>query len=83
MARYERTSGPEGAARDTSNTAIVAIAVIILLAVVAFFIFMRPGTVPVEENDGPDIELEIEPPATDPPATEPSPGDGGGGGGGE
>lgn len=77
MARYERTTGPEGSTRDSSNTAIVAIVVIILIAVVAFFIFVRPGTAPIEQDDGPDIELEIEPPATDPPATEPAPGNGG------
>jgi flagellar basal body-associated protein FliL len=47
---------------SSSNTAIVAIVVIVLLAIVVFLFFFRPsGEQPVEE--GPDIELEIEPPA--------------------
>lgn len=57
----------------SSNTAIVAIVVLVLIAVVAFVFFFWNGeetTVPPEE--GPDIELQVEPPATN--------GDGGEGG---
>ena len=77
MAQYDRPAG-DGSS-GTGNTAIVAIVVIILLAVIAFFVFFRPGTTAVEPEDGPDIELEVEPPAND---GVPEPGDGGDAGGG-
>ena len=77
MADIDRPSGREPATGG-SNTTIVAIAVIILLAVVAFFIFMRPGTIEVQE--GPDVELEVEPPAD---SDAPAPDGGGNGTGGD
>lgn len=46
----------------SSNTAIVAIVVLVLVAIVVFFLFFRPsGEAPVD--DGPDIEIEVQPPA--------------------
>lgn len=46
----------------SANTAIVAIVVLILVGVVAFFLFFRPGAAP-EGGDGPDVELNVNPPA--------------------
>lgn len=54
----DRTDG------GSSNTAIVAIVVLILVAIVAFLFFFRPTGAP-EAEDGPDIELEVNPPADD------------------
>lgn len=47
----------------TSNTAIVAIVVLILVAVVAFLVFFWNGAETEQPAEGPDIELEVEPPA--------------------
>ena len=61
MADTTRNTGdPAG---GSANTAIVAIVVVLLLAVVAFFIFFRPGSDIAEPQDGPDVELEVQPPA--------------------
>ncbi len=46
----------------SSNTAIVAIVVLILVAVVVFLFFFRPSGTP-QQDDGPDIEVEVNPPA--------------------
>lgn len=51
----ERTDG------GSSNTAIVAIVVLILVAIVAFLFFFRPSG-ETESPEGPDIELEVNPP---------------------
>lgn len=51
----ERTDG-------SSNTAIVAIVVLILVGIVVFLFFFRPSG-STQEEDGPDIELEVNPPA--------------------
>lgn len=80
MAEYDRST-PEHRSSGTGNTAIVAIVVVLLLAVIAFFIFLRPGQAPVETDDGPDIELEVNPPEDALP--EPGGGDTGEEGGGE
>lgn len=45
----------------SSNTAIVAIVVLILVGIVVFLFFFRPSGTPQQE-DGPDIELEVNPP---------------------
>lgn len=48
--------------RGSSNTAIVAIVVLVLLAIIAFFLFFNPtGGGQVEQDTGPDIELEVNP----------------------
>lgn len=57
----------------SSNTAIVAIVVLILVAVVAFMVFFWNAGEPEAPADGPDIELQVNPPE----------GGGGEGGGGE
>lgn len=49
----------------TSNTAIVAIVVLILVAVVAFLVFFWNGTETEPPAEGPDVELQVEPPADD------------------
>ena len=52
----DRTNG------SSSNTAIVAIVVLILIGIVVFLFFFRPSDTP-QQDDGPDIELEVNPPS--------------------
>lgn len=61
MAELDRPRGERTG--SSGNTAIVAIVVILLVAVIAFFLIYRPGTAPIVEDEGPDIELEVQPPA--------------------
>ncbi len=61
MAEFDRPVVRERSG-GSGNTAIVAIVVILLVAVIAFFLIYRPGTAPIAE-DGPDVELEVNPPA--------------------
>lgn len=46
----------------SSNTAIVAIVVLILVAVVAFLVFFWNGGEAEPPAEGPDVELQVEPP---------------------
>lgn len=52
----ERSSG-------SGNTAIVAIVVLVLVAILAFFLFFQPSGGGGVEDAGPDVELEVNPPA--------------------
>ena len=77
MAEVDRPGGERSG--SSGNTAIVAIVVILLVAVIAFFLIFRPGTAPIVEEDGPDIELEVQPPADALPGDGEGDGDVGGG----
>lgn len=53
---------PDARGSGSGNTAIVAIVVLVLVAVLAFLFFFNGGTDEPAVPEGPDVELNVEPP---------------------
>ena len=53
----QRTEGD-----GSSNTAIVAIVVLVIVGLIVFFLFLQPADNGDQPVDEPDVELNVEPP---------------------